>query len=531
MKVKVDNKFYEVKYGETLFDLAIRTDIEIPFLCKNYDLPSSGSCRVCVVEVKGEDSFKAACQLELEDGMEIKTESKEIIRARRINLELLFSQHQEECDDCVWNPGCKLLSLAHEYKVDINRFSDRKKDYPNYSFDNIIEFDSSKCIDCQNCIVACPVNFLEIKGKSHKLEVTPGSEACVYCGQCIAHCPAGAFESVGEFEKVSEILESDEKIIFQIAPATRISIGEEFGEEPGKISTGKLISGLKKLGAYKVFDTSRGADFTTEKEARELLERVKEENLPLFTACCPAWVRFVEYYYPEYINNLTTVRSPHIILGGLIKLEFKNVKVVSIMPCTAKKYEVTREELKVNSKFPVDKVLTVREVGRLFRNRNIDFHKLKSKKFDDCFGEATGSGVSYGSTGGVLEATLKKVARLTGNSLNFNLKKKEAIFGNKKLRVARISGLKKANNFLKSIKKNNLDYVEVMACPNGCVGGGGQPLPIDKKTNNKRLAGLKKAVSKKEIFMPKGLDKIKDDDLFYTKYKKQKRSKIIDTTV
>jgi iron-only hydrogenase group A len=387
--------------------------------------------------------------------------------------------------------------------------------------------------------------FLKMKGKGHKFEVVPDRErVCIYCGQCITHCPAGAFESVGEFEGISEAFTNkNKKIIFQIAPAARVSISEEFGLKPGTVSTGKLITGLKKIGVDQVYDVAVGADLTTMEEVNEFIERFSEDDLPMFTSCCPAWVRFVEFYYPQFVDNLTTVRSPHIILGGLIKddMGWENTTVVSVMPCVAKKYEISREELWVEGKKPVDYVLTVREIGRLFRDNNINFKKLEESEFDDPFGLASGDGVGYGFSGGVMQAALKEVLARSGKNVeNIEFKDGENLvnFKDKKVKTKKISGISEMIKTLELLKENpkEYDYLEIMACPGGCIGGGGQPIPTTKKIVQKRKEGLMKAAKGKKMATFEN-KKIKDfynknarKELFRTSFKARKNPEAIDST-
>jgi len=549
MEIIINGEKIEAKEGETILEAGKRNGIKIPSLCYHSDISIRASCRVCVVECNGK--MVPSCSETVKEGMDIKTDSEGAEKARRINLELLFSQHQEECHDCVWNLNCKMLDLAKEYGVEINRFTDRKTSYPMYRF-GPIEFDASKCIDCRNCVEVCEkqkVNFLEIKGKGHLFEVFPSKEQnkdCIYCGQCIVHCPAGAFESVGEFEKIEAPFKDKKKrVVFQIAPAVRATIGEEFDMPFGEVSTGKLVSALKKIGGNDVFDVPAGADFTTVEEGRELLERVEKDDLPMFTACCPSFVRFVEFYYPEFISRLTTVRSPHIILGGLIKTEFakknrinpRDIVVVSVMPCVSKKHEIKREELKLKGGLrPVDYVLTTREVGRLLKLRKIDFPEMEETEPDIPFGSPTKSGVEYGVSGGVMKSA---IYNLSGKEISFEEKRKglkEATveLNGKHLRLAVIYGLANVKEVLEELKKGikRYDYVEVMACPGGCIGGGGQSVPIDEEIREKRREGLcragkgkskKKAGENpqvKEIYNTLFKEEKKTSEICYTKYYK-----------
>ncbi len=513
--IKINGKKIKCKKGKTILEVAIENDIYIPALCHHSDLDIKSNCRLCLVEIKGKDGLFTSCSTKVEPGMEIITDSLKIKRARKINLELIFSQHTKECDDCVLSFNCELLDMAEKYQVRQTRFADRKSDFPIYKFGPSLIFDSSKCINCRNCVDVCPVDFLEIKKDDDLFQVFPTKDKdkdCIYCGQCIVHCPAGGFEAVGEFEKVEDPLkQKGKKVIFQFAPSLRTSIGEEFGVYGAAIPN-KLAAAIKKLGVDKVFDVSVGADFTTVEEAKEFWERLESgKDLPMFTSCCPSWVKFVEFYYPQLISNLTTVRSPHIILGGLIKtywakkenIDPSDISVVSIMPCVSKKYEICRDELKIKGNKPVDFVLTTRELAYLFHKHNINIRKVKPQNLDDPLGLATGAGVIYGSTGGVMESALRTVYnKKTGKKIeNINFKdikdinrakKANLSINNKKINVAFVSGIKNAKKLVEQVIENPklYDYIEVMSCPGGCIGGGGQPIPVNDNIRDKRTKGL-----------------------------------------
>ena len=519
MKIIINKKKVAALPGETILVVAKKNGIEIPALCFHSDLKIKASCRLCLVEIKGRPGLHTACSTKVEQGMEVITESVKINKARRINLELIFAQHQEECNDCVMNFDCQLLELARKYKININRFDDRKKGLPVYKFGPSLIFDSSKCIDCGNCIDMCQqqgIGYLEKKEKENLYRVVPvKNKECIYCGQCLVHCPAGAFEAVGEFEDIAKPLEDKNKVVvFQIAPSIRSSIGEEFGMPYGSVVTEKIVAGIKQLGVDKVFDTCVGADITTIEESLELIDRLRsKKNLPMFTSCCPAWVRFIECYHPELIPNLTTVRSPQIILGGLIKtywaqqakIDPARITVVSVMPCVAKKYEITREELNINGLKPVDYVLTTRELAKLFKRKNIDLKNIKAQKIDNPLGISTGAGVIYGASGGVMESALrttyqkltgKKLLKVKFETVGERTRAAEVKIGNQLIKVATVSGL---GNAKKILENNPYDYVEVMACPGGCIGGGGQPMLADEEIRQKRADSLFRIDSRKEM--------------------------------
>jgi len=520
IKLTINGKIIEAEQGKTILEVAKENGIEIPSLCYHSDLTPKASCRLCLVSIKGIKNLQTSCSTLAMDGMEIETETPEIKKLRKTNLELLFAQHKEECPDCVLQYNCQLLKLAKKIGVDLSRFEDRKKDFPLIEFGPSIVFDSSKCIDCGNCIEACSqqaVNYLEIENKKGFNQITPSkTKSCIYCGQCITHCPVGAFQAKSEFEQIEEPLNNKNKVlIFQFAPSIRTSIGEEFNLEDGKIVTNQLVGAIKELGADYVFDVSVGADFTTFEEAKEMVEKLESKTPSLLmSSCCPAWVRFVEKYYPEFTKNLATTRPPHIILGGLIKTYWaskekispKKIFIVSVMPCVAKKYEITRKEMlfKHNgtSFAPVDYVLTTRELAYLLKKKGIDLATIKPQMADSPFGEPSGSGVIYGASGGVMESAIRtavKILKIKNPKVDFpkvrgqeGIKISQVEVNGKTLNIAAISGTGNAKIVLDQLKQNPNLYqcIEVMACPGGCIGGGGQPLPQDKKIRQKRAQAL-----------------------------------------
>ncbi|MBU1110962.1 [FeFe] hydrogenase, group A [Patescibacteria group bacterium] len=518
IKIKINNQIIECIEDQTILEVAQENGIDIPALCYHSDLSVKANCRMCLVEIEGRDGLHTSCSTKVEEGMKVITDSPKIGRARKINLELVFAQHREECNDCVWNFNCQLLKLAKKHQVKIARFSDRKNDFPVYQFGPSLIFDSSKCIDCGNCVEVCKkqqANFLETEERGHLYRVVPTQDKnkdCIYCGQCIVHCPVGAFEAVGEFEDIEEPIKQENKIVvFQIAPSLRTSIGEEFGLPYGEVVTEKLVAGIKKLGVDKVFDTSVGADFTTFEEAKELIEKLEAGCGPCLSSCCPAWVKFVEFNYPEFISCLATTRSPQSILGGLIKtywaqkegLNPKDIVVVSVMPCVAKKYEIQKEELKIDGMKPVDYVLTTRELAHLFVKHKIDLVGIEPKEADAPLGIPSGAGVIYGASGGVVESALRTAyAMMTKDNppeVEFKkvrgmegLKKAEIMMNGRTVRIAVANGIENAKIILEELKRDprKYDAVEVMACFGGCIGGGGQPVPADAKIRQKRAESL-----------------------------------------
>ncbi len=523
IKIMIDGREIICFQGQTILEVARKNDLKIPNLCCHPDLEHSQSCRLCLVSIKDRKGFFTACSTKVENGMIITSDSPEIKKLRKINLEMIFAQHVESCRDCMRSYNCQLLSLAEEYDLDLGKFSDRKKDYPVMQFGPAILFKSQKCIDCRNCERICKKQgVLEVQEHGPFLEIGPCSENnkdCVYCGQCIVHCPVAAFEEADSIKSVEAALKDKKNfVVFQFAPSVRVSIGEEFGLPYGTVVTGRLIGALRELGAKKVFDVSVGADITTIEEANELLERVrKQQKLPMFTSCCPAWVRFVELYYPKFMPRLTSVRSPHIILGGIIKkyvaekekIDPKRIVVVSIMPCTSKKYEITKKELKIGELNPVDHVLTVHELACLFKSHSIDLNFVKEGKLDQVLGEPSGGGVIFGASGGVTESALRSAIRkLTGRKnarINFKkvrgleeIKEAEVKLGDVLLRVAVVNGLGNAKRLLENNPKQ-YDYVEVMACPGGCIGGGGQPIPANPAIRKKRAQSLYEIDKQKQI--------------------------------
>ncbi|HRY27724.1 MAG TPA: [FeFe] hydrogenase, group A [Candidatus Moranbacteria bacterium] len=519
ISIKIDGRDFSAEPEKSILDAAKENKIEIPSLCFHPDIETKHHCGMCAVRIAGEDELKYACATPIKEGMEIITDSEEITEARKKSLDRILKKHLLECDDCVWFQHCRLLDLVKKFEAKPIAEKDDKNQV--FQVDKII-FDQTKCIGCENCIGICPTKFLEMDWRDKVNCSADADKDCINCGQCILHCPVGAIEGVGEFEELDKIFKDKQKIaVVQFAPSIRTSIGEEFGMKTGEIVTGQLVSGLKKLGFDYVFDTAAGADFTTWEEADELAERLaKNEKLPAMSSCCPSWVRFLEFEFPEFIPNLCTSRSPQTMLGGVIKshwakqnnIESKNIFAISIMPCTAKKYEIKREELKIDGIFPVDMVLTTRELVRLFKKNNINLEDINERETDNPFGAPSGAGVIYGSSGGVFESAFRTAYfRMTGENLpkdavseirgEKGIKTKEINVGKRVVKICVVSGIKNARKVLEELKKNPqlYDAVEVMACPGGCVGGGGQSLPTNKKIVAERSKSLYNIDERKTI--------------------------------
>lgn len=502
--------------------------------------------------------------------MVVNTNSPRVEKVRATNLELIFAEHIEKCADCIWRFECKLLAYAQDYKLVITTFPDRKSKRETYRFANAVELDSSQCIDCRNCVAACSelqkIDYLEIAGKGCKQEIKPSKKKdahCILCGQCAVHCPVSAAQEQSDWHVVERLLEDKSKVVVaQFAPSIRVSIGEDFGIPHGEIVTGQIVEGLKKLGFDYVFDTNFGADITTMVEAKELVERLLSDNpvLPMMTSCCPAWVNYIEFYYPELIPNLTTSRSPQIHLGGLIKTYWakknkvkpEDIVVVSIMPCTAKKYEASREEMKVDGVFPVDLVLTTREFSFMLKKHNFDLSQLEAREADNPLGSYSGAAAIYGASGGVMESALRTahymVCQVKGVSggvckerVEFKSARgmegvKEAMVevGGKKLRIAVVNGIGNIAPVIENLDRYR--YVEVMSCPGGCIGGGGQPIPTTDEIRKKRIAALYShdknlpvRLAHKNVDVLKALDWLDDQGekyehgVLHTSYKEKKR--------
>ena len=512
VNIKINGFDYQVPAGSTILEAARMVGIEIPTLCYLKEINAIGACRICVVEVKGARSLVAACVFPVNEGMEIFTNTPKVIQARKTTLELILSTHKKECLSCVRSGSCELQKLCKDYGIeDENAYAGDVVKYEIDASATHMYRDNEKCILCRRCVAVCDkVQSVSVIGANDRgfdthigsaFEYKLGDVACVSCGQCITACPTGALSERDDTQKVFDALNDPTKhVVVQTAPAVRVGLGEEFGYEMGTIVTGKMVAALKMLGFDGVFDTNFAADLTIMEEATEFLGRLnKGENLPLITSCSPGWIKFCEHYYPEFIPNLSSCKSPQGMFGSVAKtyyadkmgLDPKDIFVVSVMPCTAKKFEAERTDHSAVAGLPdIDASITVRELARMIKKAGINFRMIPDAEFDAPFGLASGAGTIFGATGGVMEAALRTAYEVvTGNELEdfatFNAVRgvegvKEATYNlnGTEVKVAVASGLANAKKVLEMVKsgEKKYDFIEIMACPGGCVNGGGQPI-------------------------------------------------------
>jgi iron-only hydrogenase group A len=523
MRVTINGKEYWANPGETILTVASREGIKIPTLCYMKGFSPTGSCRVCVVEVNGQrQSMVPACAYPVTEGMKVDTNSSHVRRARKTIIELLIANHPMDCLVCVRNGNCELQTLAAQYGIRSYRYVGERRTAKLDIASPAIERDPEKCILCGRCVRMCHevqnVGAIDFAKRGFQSYVTPAQDSslntipCVFCGQCVVVCPVGALREKSHQKIVWEAINDPKKVVIaQVAPAIRVALGEEFGMEPGSIVTGKTVAALRRLGVDKVFDTNFGADLTIIEEATELINRIKNGGkLPLLTSCSPGWIKYMEHFYPDLLEHVSTCKSPHEMEGALIKSYYAekigvdpaNVFVVSIMPCTAKKFEAQRPEL--GDEYPdVDAVLTTRELARMIHTGGIEFAKLPDDNFDDPMGEATGAGAIFANAGGVMEAAIRTAHYfLTGQDMDEmeftpirglqGVKEAEINVAGQILRIAAVNGLKNMDVFLNSIRegKSVYHFIEVMACPGGCINGGGQPLPSDPEKIRKRAEAV-----------------------------------------
>ncbi|TYQ16464.1 UNVERIFIED_CONTAM: NAD(P)-dependent iron-only hydrogenase catalytic subunit [Acetivibrio alkalicellulosi] len=516
VNITIDSRKLQVPANYTILEAAREANIAIPTLCFLKEINEIGACRMCVVEVKGARSLQAACVYPVSEGLEIYTQSPSVREARKVTLELILSNHDKKCLTCVRSRNCELQRLAEDLNIKDIRFEGESYDYSLDELSPSIVRDPNKCVLCRRCVSMCKnvqtVSVIDTNERGFKTIVSSAFNKslnevpCVMCGQCINVCPVGALREKDGTEMVWDALANpDLHVVVQTAPAVRVALGEEFGMPIGSRVTSNMVASLRRLGFDKVFDTDTAADLTIMEEGTELINRIKNGGkLPLITSCSPGWIKFCEHNYPEFLDNLSSCKSPHEMFGAVLKsyyaekmgIDPSKVFVVSIMPCTAKKFEAQRPEMAATGHPDVDVVLTTRELAKMIKEAGIDFKDLPQRQFDDPMGEATGAAVIFGATGGVMEAALRTVAEvLSGESIeNVEYNQVRGVEGIKEatievagltLKAAVAHGLGNARKLLDRIKAGEAEYhfIEIMACPGGCVNGGGQPIqPSDVRS-------------------------------------------------
>lgn len=540
----INDQKVSVDKGTTVLAAARKLKITIPTLCNHDDLCVAGNCRVCVVEQKGARTLIASCATPVSEGMEIKTNTLKVRNARKHIVELLLSEHRADCTKCYKNQNCELQALANEFAfgdhimLDLVPGHDYNIDRSSPSFVK----DDSKCIRCQRCVRTCSelqhVSAIAVANKGAHQKISsfhdrPMSHVvCTNCGQCVNRCPTGALVEKTYIDQVWDaIYDTDKHVVVQTAPAVRVALGEDLGYEPGERVTGKMVNALKQLGFDSVLDTDFSADLTIMEEGTELLVRLKKAlvdgdkgiSLPMFTSCSPGWIKFIEHKYPEFLPNLSTCKSPQQMFGALAKtfyatkrnIDPSKIVSVSIMPCTAKKFEADRPEMWSSGFKDVDYVLTTRELAVMIKQAGIDFRNIEEAKYDSVMGDSTGAAVIFGATGGVMEAALRTAYEIvTGREVpfgNLNITPVRGMDGVKEatvkiegcvddwkflegaeLKVAIAHGLVNANKIMKMVKEGKASYhfIEIMACPGGCIGGGGQPIPTNLEIREKRMKAI-----------------------------------------
>ena len=523
VNVTIDGRKLQVPKSATVLTAAKAAGINVPSLCYHPELRPEGACRVCVVEVEGAKSLVASCVYPVNEGMVVHTNTGAVREARKMVVELLLANHPQDCLSCQRNTNCELQTIAADLGIRKVRFDGVKKNLPLDANNPALVRDPNKCILCGRCIKACSdrqgVNVYSFAKRGFDTVVAPAFEVglelapCTYCGQCASVCPTAAIVEKDDTQAVWDAINDPTKhVIVQTAPATRVALGEALGMKSGSIVTGKMVASLRRLGFNKVFDTDFTADLTIMEEGHELLHRLQNKGvLPMVTSCSPGWVNFIELMYPDLLPHLSTAKSPQQMFGALAKtyyaektgIDVKNIVSVSIMPCTAKKAEAVRPEFTTNGVQDVDYVLTTRELGRMIKEAGIDFAALPAEQYDAPFGISTGAGVIFGSSGGVMEAALRTVAEVvTGKpleSIDFKevrglagIKEAAVPIGELTVKIAVANTLSNARIMMDKVRAGEADYqfIEIMACPGGCIGGGGQPVPVCEETRLNRIAAI-----------------------------------------
>jgi len=525
--LKINGIPVEVPEGTTVLEAARKVNIDIPSLCYLKEVQKYGSCRMCVVEIKGRKGLIASCVQPAEEGMDVLTNTPAVRASRKTTLELILSNHKKECLSCVRSNNCELRKLCTGYGIDENRFAGEDMVFDIDDQSAYVVRDNNKCIQCMRCVTMCekvqkvgvigPVGrgFAKIIGSPFGKSLA--DSPCVGCGQCIVSCPVGALHEKSNVNAVWDaIADPDKKVIFFTAPSVKAAIGECFEMPVGTNAEGKMVAAIRRLGVDQVYNMEVTADLTIMEEATELLDRVKNGGvLPMFTSCCPGWIKFLEHYYPEMLPHLSSCKSPQQMFGAVLKsyyckknnIDPKNLFVVSVIPCTSKKFEVTRDEMKTEEIPDVDVALTTRELGDMIRTAGVYFTELEDEKYDSPFKIASGAGAIFGATGGVMEAALRTAAVMLDGDFKV-VDFKEVRAGEEPIReieydiagitvkVAVTSSLGNARILLDKIKKGEADYhfVEVMACPGGCINGGGQPILPDDVKNTKDYKAIRSKV-------------------------------------